>query len=297
MALTAKNTGMNVTFIAESIRGAAPGSGQEYRVSDAIENVNLVGRNQGEVAYSVYDYDGQGTFFGADEYVLSFDYYLQRFGTSHPTANSIEYYANHRTSGNLKPLTFFVNTDSTSTYALSGGIINTWSMTPEDKRIKCSCEILFESCVTTGINRHLYTAASACGTTFETFQGALITRSGSFEAGVSGFTVNINNNADRIPKIGTSTATVYESLENLSGTVDILLNDGGINDWGEMTDHTKQSIVFASGTSTTTTDQSMKWTFANASFSEVPIPFTTDTRVVISGITWNAETLSFAAYT
>jgi len=109
MALTAKNTGMNVTFIAESIRGAAPGSGQEYRVSDAIENVNLVGRNQGEVAYSVYDYDGQGTFFGADEYVLSFDYYLQRFGTSHPTANSIEYYANHRTSGNLKPLTFFVN--------------------------------------------------------------------------------------------------------------------------------------------------------------------------------------------
>jgi hypothetical protein len=298
MALTSKNTSMNVQFIKETSRGAAVGSGQLYRVSDAVENVNLVGRNNGEVVYSVYDYDGQGTIFGAEEYVLTFDYYLQRnHTTSHPSTNSIEYYALTRSSGNLSTLEFIVHTDSNSTYRLNNGVINTWSLTPEEKRIKCSAEILFSEVTTTGMNYHLYTAAVACGTTFEQFQGATCTRTGSFEAGVSGFTMNINNNADRIPVLGSSTPTVYESLENLGGTVDILLNDGGNNDWGEMTLETKQSIVFQSGTSTTTTDQSMKWTFTNAHFSEVPIPFTTDTRVVQSGITWGAETVALTSVT
>jgi len=298
MALTTKNTGMNVEFIKESTRGTAPGSGQLYRVSDGIENVNLVGRNNGEIIYSVYDYDGQGTIFGAEEYVLTFDYYLQRHdATNHPLTNSIEYYAVNRTAGNLDTLTFFLHTDSSSTFLCTGGVINSWSLTTEEKRLRCSAEIIFKSVVTTSTGYDSYTPSNACGTTFEQFQGASITRGTSFNAGVGNFTINISNNAEAIPVIGSSTPTnIYESFENLSGTVDILLNDGGESDFGVMKGQQKDSIVFASGTSTDANDKSMKWTFSNTHYSEIPINFTTDTRVVISGVNWNAETVTLVAY-
>jgi hypothetical protein len=207
----------------------------------------------------------------------------------------MEYRALTRSAGNLTTLTAFVNTNSTTTYKCTGGVINSWSLTTEEKRLKCSCEIVFESVVTTVTNKHSYTAAAVCGTTYEQFQGASITRDVNFNAGVGNFTINIANNADRIPKIGSSTATVYESFENLGGTVDVLLNDGGNADFGVMKEQEQNSIVFQSGTSTTSTDQSIKWTFANTSYTEIPISFTSDTRVVIGGVNWIAETVTLAS--
>lgn len=299
MALTARNTSMNLEYAVESSQGTDPSSGTLFIPSDGIENINLVGRRNGEVVYSINDYDGQGTVYAGEEYTLTFDYYLQRHNptTSHPLANSIEYYALTRSSGELTPLTFYVTTSSGATFTLMGGIINRWTATPEDTRIRCSCEVIAESCATSSDNYNDLTASQAIGTTFETFQGAACTRSGSFEAGVGGFSVEINNNVERIPVIGSSTPTLcQEGHEAVTGTVDILLNDGGKADFSEMKYATEQSIIFSSGTSTATNDKSMKWTFANASFDEIPITWSIDTSVVISGVRWKAETLTLAAY-
>jgi hypothetical protein len=286
---------MDLSIIEESQRGQIKTSGQLYRVSDAIENVSLRTAAGADVLYSVYDYDGQGTIYGQHDYTLGFDYYLQRTKTTtHPLANTMEYYSLTRTSGLLKSLTCLVNTDSGSTFFLAGGVVNRWSATLEEKRIRCHAELIFKSCATSGTWG--FTAPTAIGTTFEQFQGATITRSGSFNAGVSGFSLEINNNAKSQPVVGASQPTaIYESLQNLSGSVDILVNDGGENDWYEVEGQRKISIVFNTGTSTTATDCSEVFTIANVTFTELPVEFTTDTTVVIAGARWIGETISLAS--
>jgi hypothetical protein len=297
MSLTAKNTGMDVAFIEEVTRGTLVTTGQLYRVSDAIENVSLRTAAGADVLYSVYDYDGQGTIYGQHDYTLSFDYYLQRTKTTtHPLANTMEYYALTRTSGLLKSLTATVNTESASSFHLAGGVVNRLSMTLEEKRIRCHAELIFKSCVTTGT--YTYTAATAIGTTFEQFQGATITRSGSFNAGVSGFSLEINNNTKSQPVVGASQPTaIYESLQNVGGSVDILVNNGGETDFYEVDGQYKTSIVFNTGTSAVATDCSEVFTIANATFTELPIDFTTDTTVVIAGARYVAESISLASKT
>ena len=302
MTLTMKNTSMKLEYIAEDSRGSAMSTGSLDLPSDSVENVTISGSKNGEIIYSVTDYDGQGTVFGMNEYTLTFDYYLQRHTSTgtHKIANSIEYYALTRTSGLLTPLTFYVHTDSNSSYRLTGGIINNFTITPEETRIKCSVEVIASSC-TTNPTGDVYAGLNqpgTIGTNYEQFQGCTVTRSGSFEAGVSGFSASIANNAERIPVVGSSDPTaIYENLENLSGSVNILLNDGGDTDYDEFHVGTKQSIVFNTGSSTTATDCSMVFTFLNAHFSEVPITFNKDSNVVQSDISWKAETVTLAAKT
>lgn len=297
MGLTFKNTGMLLEYIAETTRNSPATAGTLQRPSDGIINATLTGKNSGEIIYSINDYDGQDTVYGTNEYTLSFDYYLQRtHNSTHTLANSIEYNALTRSSGQVTPLTFYLHTESDGTYQCAGSVLNSYNLTPEETRIKVSVEYAVTSVDTAaGTTYAGLTGSSACGTTFEQFQGASITRSGSFEAGVSGFGFTINNNVQPLKLIGASSASHYESLENLSGTVNILLNDGGEDDWTEMDDNTESNIVFASGTSTSATDCSLQWTFTNAHFSEIPINLSIDKAYVESGINWKAETIALAA--
>ena len=298
MGLTIKNTSMLLEYIAETNRNDPVSSGTLQRPSDSVVNVTLTGKNNGEVIYSISSYWGQDTVYGTNEYTLSFDYYLQRHhNTGHTLALSVEQNALSRTLGLLSPLTFYYHTESDGTYQCTGSILNSFNLTPEENRIKCSVEYNVTSVVTSG--GAVYgglTGSSACGTTFEQFKGAACTRSGSFEAGVSGFGFTINNNVQPLKLIGASSASYYEALENLSGTVNLLLNDGGENDFAEMADNIESDIVFASGTSTTATDASMKWTFTNAHFGEIPINLTVDAPYVESGVNWGAEKVAFAIY-
>jgi len=299
MGLTFKNTDILLEYIAETTRNSPVSAGTLQRPSDGIINVTLTGKNSGEVIYSINDYDGQDTVYGTNEYTLSFDYYLQRtHNTTHTLANSIEYNALTRASGQVTPLTFYLHTESDVTYQCAGSVLNSYNLTPEETRIKVSVEYAVTSVdVAAGSDYAGLTSSSACGTTFEQFQGATCTRSGSFGAGVSGFSFTINNNVQPLKLIGASSASHYESLENLSGSVNILLNDGGEDDWLEVTDNTEASIVFASGTSTSATDCSLEWTFANAHFSEIPINISVDAPYVESGINWKAETVTLASVT
>lgn len=299
MTLTMKNSDMKLEYIAETTRGSEPASGQLHRPSDGIENVSLTGSKNSEIIYTITDYDGQDTVYGMEEYTLTFDYYLQRHGSSgHTIDKSVEYYALTRdSSGLLTPLTFYITTDSNTTFMVNGGMINNFTLTPEETRIRCSVEVLGHSAVTAMVNYSSMTASAAVGTSFEQFQGCACTRTGSFAAGVSGFSMTIANNVDRIPIIGSSSPTMtVENFEALSGSVNILVNDGGAGDWGDFAGNCESNLVFDSGTSSTAANRSMKWTFANAAFTEVPITFTKDSAYIESGISWGAETVTLAAY-
>ena len=303
MAVTSKNTGMKLEYIAETTRGSAVSTGYLQRPSDAVSNVNLTGTNNGEIIYTISDYDGQDTVLGLREYNLTFEYDLQRTedsgGTQNTLATSILYYALTRSSGLLTPLTFYVHTNSTTTYVCEGCVINsiTGNCAPNE-RIHLSVNVSVAT-VTTGNNYYsALTASAAYGNTFETFQGASITRSGSFDSGCGNFNFTINNNVSGVPNIGTSYyVNMYEGLENLSGTADVLLDSGGNTDWDEMGAGTEQAIVFATGTSTTSGDKSMKLTFANAIYTNLPVNFAAEDSYLISGVNWIAETVTLAEYT
>ena len=309
MAKTTKNTSMLLEYIAETDRGTPASSGSLQRPSDAVTNVNLTGTNNGEVIYTIGDYDGQDTVYGLKEYTLSFEYDIQRTENSgtpfvNTLAKSIQYYALTRSSGLLTPLTFYVHTNSTTTYECRGCVIDSWSMnvTPGG-RLHCTVNVSVASVACRTGQYTSLDSSTAWGNTFETFQGASITRTGGFDEGVGGFTVTINNNPSGAPNIGKQVyVNYYEGLQNLSGTVDVLLNSGGKTDWEEMTGSagsgapTEQSIVFNSGTSTTAGDKSMKWTFANAAYTNMPINFSAEDGYVVSGVTWTAESVTLEEY-
>ena len=300
MALTPKNTNMLLEYLAETTRGTPLDAGQLQIPSDAVSNVALSGTNNGEIVYTIGDYDGQDTVMGLKEYTLSFEYDLQRDKDSTPNnlATSLEYYAITRSSGLLTPLTFYLHVDSDTTAIVKGGIINTYSVScSPGELIHCSVEVSSPSIAFETGNYPDLTASAAYATTFEHFMGASVTRSGSIEAGVGDFSFTINNNASGIPKIGSfEHANYYEGLENLEGNVGILINDGGDNDWNEMKLGTESSIVFASGTSATSDNLSKKWTFVNAIYSDFPLDFSAEDTYILSGVTWKAETGTLAVY-
>jgi hypothetical protein len=301
MAITTKNTNIQLEYIAETNRGVPVSSGTLLRPSDAIRNITLTGVNNAGIQYSINDYDGIGTTTGLRDFTLSFEYDLQR----HSNANSkvtlktgIQYYAQYRSSGVMTPLTFYLHTDSNSTWVCKGSIINTFSVNvdPTANTIPVTVECSVATAAMEAGSYASLTSSVANATTFETPQGSSVTRSGSLEEGAGSFTLTINNKAAPQPIIGSSTASKFESVENLSGTVDLLLVSGGNTDWEELRACTEADIVFSSGTSTTATDKSMKWTFSDGSYTNFPVNLTPETTVVISGVNWIAETVTLAAY-
>lgn len=307
MAITTKNSSMKLEYIAEATRGTPTSSGTLQIPSDAVRNVSLTGTNNGDIIYTISDYDGQDTGYGLKEYTLSFEYDLQRHESAggankNTLATSLEYYALTRSSGLLTPLTFYLATDSTTRYVIKGGVINTFAVnTAPGERVHCSVEVSAVSVIVEAGNYGSLTASAAYGNTFETFQGASVTRTGSFDNGCGNFSFSINNNVTGVPNIGSSVyAAMYEGLENVEGSVDVILNDGGNSDWEEMAptsgSPTEQAIVFNSGTSTTAGNLSMTWTFANAHYTNLPIDFSAEDGFLTSGVGWKAESVSLAVY-
>jgi len=309
MTITTKNTGMKLEYIAESTRGTPVSSGTLQTPSDAVSNVNLSGSNNAGIVYTIGDYDGQDTTYGLKDYKLSFEYDIQRIENTSPKkcntlTKSMQYYALTRSSGLLTPLTFYVHTKSDATYVCKGCVVDSWnlSVTPGG-RLHATVNVSVASVACEIGNYPSLTDSTAWGNTFETFQGASITRAGGFDEGVSGFTITINNNPTGVPNIGLSRYhSYYEGLQNLSGTVNVILSSGGKTDWEEMTgagedaSPTEASIVFNTGTSTTSGNKSMKFTFANAAYTNLPVNFNAEDGYVTSGVGWIAESVTLAEY-
>jgi len=306
MAITTKNTGMKLEFIPETTRGTPVSSRSLRRPSDAITNVNLSGLNNGQIVFNINDYDGQDIVYGLKEYKLSFEYDLQRTRGSgaYSLTRTIHGIAANRTSGLLTPLTFYLHTQSNATLECRGCVVDTWKMdVAPGGRLHCTADISVASVKWTTGSYGSLTASSALGTTFETFQGALITRTGGFDEGVSNFSVTIKNNSKGVPNIGKQVYKyIYESTQNIDGTADVILYSGGKTDWEEMAGAsgngapTEQDIVFSSGNSTTATDKSIKWTFSPAAYTNLPVNFKPEDGWVTSGMTWIAQAVTIADY-
>ena len=305
MALT-RGYNLKLEYIPETQRGREPWIADDLQTpGDAIDNYTLTGTNNGEIVYTMSSFEGQDFVPGLEEYTMTFDYYVQRLNNEkHPLDLSLPYFATTRDTNtkDLTPLTFYLTTqggtgdESGCTWTLTGGVINSYGISGNaGERVKASVEVVFSGCTTVTGLYSTHSSSSAWDTTYETFQGAGITRSGSFEEGVNNWNFTVNNNAGRFPKIGSSTPTVYEGHENVEGSVDILLVNGGKSDWNEMVSATQQSITFDTGDSTTDTDQSMTWTFADASYGEVAINAGADSVIVQSGVPWKAKTVSVVA--
>jgi len=306
MTITTKNSGMLLEFIPETTRGTPVSSGSLRRPSDAITNVNLTGMNNGQVIFNINDFDGQGFVYGLKEYKLSFEYDLQRSESTgeYAVANTIHGIAATRTAGLGTPLTFYLHTQSNATLECRGCIIDTWKLdTSPNNRLHCTVDISVTSARYAAGNYDSLTSSIAIGTAFETFQGAIISRSGGFDEGVGAFSVTIKNNTKGLPNIGKQTyKNFYDSIQNIDGTADIILNAGGKTDWEEMAGAngngapTEQSITFSSGNSTTANNKSVKWTFGTAAYTNLPITFKPEDGFVVSGVTWVANTVSIADY-
>lgn len=301
MAITTRNTSWKLEYIPENTRGTPVSSGSLHIPSDSVFNIGLHGTNNGEVVYSISDYDGIDTSYDISEFTLHFEYYLQRTEDSTTKYNALDdsllYHACTRSSGALTPLTFYLHTNSTTTFVVKGAVIDTFTgnCRPREK-IHCVVDCSAASVAVEAGNIASLTASQSWGNTFETFRGAGATRSGSFDAGVGDFSFTIANNLERLPLVGQSTGNVYEGLENCSGTIDVILDSGGNTDWEEMLLHTEASIVLDTGTSTTAGDKSMKLTFGNAHYTDFDIDANVDSRWLHCGVPWKAETVTLAEY-
>ena len=298
MAITSGHQA-DLEYIEETAYGTEPDSGTLQIPSDNILSVRLEPTSNAEVLYSISDYDGQSTITGTHEVVLSFDYILQQVNTSeeHQLSDSIEYYAQHRTNGQLKSLTFYYTPKSGTIYMINGAVCNTFEMTAsaDDKTIRCHAEFWGKLTSTSNSHYNELTSASAIGTDYEKYSLGGVTRGGStIESGVTSFRFTISNNLERIPVVGSNTVTdIFAGKQELSGDMDVLVSDGGGTLFSDMFNKNSASLVFSTGN---TSNQSLKWTFTNMTYTGTPQEVTSDTPFIVSSIPWIAESVTLAGY-
>ena len=298
MAITSGHQA-DLEYIEETTYGTEPSTGTLQIPSDNILSVRLEPVNNAEILYSIGDYDGQSTVTGTHEVVLSFDYILQQVKTSgeHQLSDSIEYYAQHRSSGQPKSLTFYYTPKSGTIYMINGAVCNTFEMTAsaDDKTIRCHAEFYGKSTATSNSHYNSLTSSSAIGTSYEKYSLGSVKRGGStIESGVTSFRFTINNNLERIPVVGSDTVTnIYAGKQELSGDMDVLVSDGGGSIFSDMFNKNTASLVFNTGS---TSNQSLKWTFTNMVYTGTPQEVTSDTPFIVSSIPWIAESVTLAGY-
>ena len=289
----------DLEYIPEATAGTEPSSGTLQIPSDIVTNVSLNTVNNAEILYAIDDYDGVGSATGLREVVLTFDFVKQQLNTTgeHLIGDSVEYYAVTRSSGQPSSLCFYYTPYTGCTYMITGGYINSYSETVNegDKTIKCSVEVWGYSCATSNANYASLTAASAIGNSYEKFTGASITKSGATVGkGVSEFSFSVENNLARIPVVGSSALTgIYAGNQVVSGSMNILVEDGGAVQFGSMDSAHSNSIVYNSGATASTSET---WTFGNSIFTNMPIETASDTAYVVSNANWIARSVTLAAH-
>jgi len=298
MAITSGHQA-DLEYIEETSYGTEPSSGTLQIPSDNILSVRLEPASNAEILYSISDYDGQSTITGTHEVVLSFEYILQQVKTSgeHQLSDSIEYYAQHRDSGQPKSLTFYYTPKSGTIYMINGAVCNTFeiSANADDKTIRCRAEFYGKLTSTSNSHYNSLNSSSAIGTSYEKYSLGSITRGGStIESGVTSFRFTINNNLERIPVVGSNTVTsIFAGKQEISGDLDILVSDGGGTLFNDMFNGDTDTLVFSTGN---TSNQSLKYTFTNMSYTSAPQEITNDTPFIVSGVPWIAESVSLTGY-
>jgi len=294
-----KGHSSSLEYILEGTKGSEPSSGTLQIPSDVVTNVSISPINNAERLYSIDDHKAETIITGMKECALTFEYKLQQVNTTgeHVLADSIEYAATTRSSGQPSSYTFYYTTASGCTYMFTGAMCGslTKNVNDSDKTITVRAEFWAESCATSTAHYTSLTPASALNNTYEKFTGASVQRGGAtIGKGVSNFTATINNNLQRIPVIGSSNAYEIVAGElDVSGQMNVLVEDGGATQFGYMDVGTAANITLDTGA---TASQSLDFTYTDAVFTNFPFEQAATTPYVAVNCNWIAENVTLAAH-
>jgi hypothetical protein len=300
MAITAGFQGA-IEYIAESTYGGGlPASGQLEIPSDAVTNVNLDISREVKRHHDIGSASCVETTYHSKAYTLTIDYELQQLNaaTQYTASTSLEYYTVTRSSGDLNSLAFVYDTGD-GVFLLKGGLVNrySWNCT-QDEAVQVSVEIIgnaveTDTAASNFTNYGDLTSASAIGNSIETYSGASITRSGKWTEGINSFTMEINNNVDRLFEVGESeAASTKPGYTDISGTAVIIASDGGKTPVDDILSGDEVNIVAQSGT---TSGASHKFTLSNASYNSIPVVYQTDMTGMLVDANWGAESVAYGA--
>lgn len=293
----------DLEYIAEATYGAGfPATGQLEIPSDSVIDSTLEVRRVLKRHHTISTDAAVDTTFHSKVYVLTVNYAFQqcKAATQHLINTILPYYATHRTNGDLDSLAINYDTNGTN-YGLYGAKINNLGMSmSQDEAVTVTTEIWgkeleTETTAATFTNYSSLTPAGTISEDIDIFEGAVVTRAGSWADGIQSFDFTINNNLDRIPKLGSDEAIgVYPAHTDLTGSVDIITAAGGEVDVDELLDGTETSIIAQTGS---TASKSAKFTFTKAAYARTPVPYRVDMSAVLVAADWEAESVTLAAVT
>jgi len=298
MAILASHIG-GLYYQAEATVGGGFTAIQNQIPSDSVTSVTITPAMNPKRLINIASPTAVDTIQGAHDYTLNLEYALQDVSAVHTLALSLETQAITRTAGDLQSLCFDLMTATGVSYIiLKGGKINTATYTfAVGQPIMCALEI-WATNLTTAAALPLGTAAVAVATSFSTFNGASLLRTGKWANGVKGCTLTINNNLERIPKIKPTTAqggdyaVIMPGIQEYALTADIIADAGGKTDIDDILSDPETTIAVSSKVGDAL---GYKWTLTKPWFNSEPVVYTADmTTLIISG-NMGAESIALAA--
>lgn len=260
-------------------------------VSDIIHDIRITPNNSAEPVFSVSDVAAADTIYTNEEYTVRIEYELQDTSTA---ANSLLKYGITRNASNdLDSVAFSVQIGD-KYYEFQGGICNTVEVRGEVGRpIIVTQEFFCNDCVDPSTSFPGDTHASAFNSTIAVYGGATITKGGSaIGYGTRSFALTINNNAERVFKEGSPTASqIVAGKLDISGTIDVFIEEDADTQWGWITGKTESNIVIDPGL---TNYPATGITLTNAVFDTTDFPLNNSDATLVSGMRFKAEDVSIA---
>lgn len=300
MAIQATHIG-GFYYQAEASYGAGlPASGQQEIPSDSIESVNFTPAMNIQRLPTINDYDYQDTTYGARDYTITVAHPFQQLkaATQHLQTTCLEYYAVTRTAGDLQSIACVLKTGAASWLVFKGAKINSQSLAfSVGEQVNETTELWANNLTTSATLPTGGTPAAAIASTFDTFNGALISRSGKWLAGIKSATLTINNNLERIPRISTTGtqggdyAYIMPGLQETKLTADIIADGAGKTDIDDLLADPETTIVIQTGI---TPNYSLKWTLTHPSFNALPVVYTADMKTLILSADMGAENIALS---
>jgi len=275
---------------------------QQQTPADVIENVNFTPAMNIQRLATINDYDYQDTTFGAHDYSITCAHPFQQLGVGamHTQLLCLEYLAVNRTAGDLASIASCLKTGASSYLIFKGGKINTQNIAfSVGEQVNVTTEI-WACNLTTSASTPTGTAPAAIGTTFDTFNGALISKSGKWVAGIKAATLTINNHLERIPRIATAGAQggdyayIMPGIQETTLTADIIADSAGKTDIDDLLAGEETSVILQTGT---TVNYSLKWTLTKPTYNSIPVVYSADMTTLILSADMGAESLALGLVT
>lgn len=260
-------------------------------ISDVIHDVRITPSNSAEPVFSISDVAAVDTIYTNEEYTVRVEYELQDASTA---ANSLLKYGITRNASNdLDSVAFCVQIGD-KYYEFTGGICNTIEIRGEVGRpIIVTQEFFCNDCETPASSFPGAYHATAFNSSIAVYGGATITKGGAaIGYGTRSFALTINNNAERIFKEGSATASkIVAGKLDISGTIDVFIEADADTQWGWITGKTEGNIVIDPGL---TGYPATGITLTNAVFDTSDFPLNNTDAVLVSGMSFKAEDVSIA---